>query len=100
MSDVQKHKHTLRRATRSMYACINDCAYRENKSYLLGRVVACPFCQREFKLTLEDLRRALPRCPLCSDTKMSRVRNDLDKLFEEPLLKTEKEDDLKEKVGF
>ena len=103
MSEVQKHRHILRRATRAMYSCIDDCAFREAKSFLLGRIVRCPFCQREFKLTLEDLRRTLPRCPSCSDTKKSRVQNELDKLFTDSLPSSEKEDensDLKEKVGF
>lgn len=98
MNGVQKHRHIIRRATRAMYSCIDDCSFREAKHYLLGRIVRCPFCQREFKLTLEDLRRALPRCPNCSDTKTSRLNSDLDKLFETPI--EPKEDDLKEKVGF
>lgn len=100
MSDVQKHRHILRRATRATYGCIDDCSFRESKNYLLGRIVRCPFCLREFKLTLEDLRRALPRCPSCSDTKKSRIQNELSDILNEEPSAPVQDSELKEKVGF
>ena len=120
--DVREHRHILRRATKVTFACIDDCSFRETKAYLLGRIVRCPFCQSEFQLTKEDLKRALPRCPRCSNTKENRVTNELTSLFQDspsenpteeqlnleesvdPALMevTQKDDDpnLEEKVGF
>lgn len=112
--DVRQHRHILRRATRSTFACIDDCSYREVKSFLFGRIVRCPFCKEEFQLTLEDLKRALPRCPNCSNTKTKRITNELETLFaEEPPSETpskqetlfeaasQKDDEeIKHKVGF
>lgn len=112
--DVRQHRHILRRATRATYSCIDDCSYREVKAYLLGRIVRCPYCREEFQLTLEDLKRALPRCPKCSNTKTKRVTSELESifqdandaipeqttLFEEDAEENEEDENLKKEVGF
>lgn len=102
----EEHKHILQRATRTMYACIDDCSYRESKNFLIGRIVRCPFCKSEFRLMREDLRRVLPRCSACSDTSKQKIANELDAILggstEKPSEKiTEVQQSMfDEKVGF
>ena len=58
-----------------LYRC-NDpnCYAIKDKALLIGKETVCSKCKvNRFILTPEDLRRKVPRCPDCSNTKASLV---------------------------
>lgn len=48
------------------------CTHFDRRSAILGNASTCPSCGTEFLLTLENLRRAVPKCLNCSNTKEAR----------------------------
>jgi len=88
------HIHTYRRvrATQDgkhfLYMCTDPhCTFRSPKIFLVGKAALCNSCHNEFVLTSEDLRRAKPVCPNCSQTKdakeFRRLREALRETFNE-----------------
>lgn len=80
-----------------------DCTKVQPASLLLGKRALCGICkQNQFILTREDLRRAVPRCPDCSQTKDAVARRTLktniassgifDQFFAEPPQLQEREE--------
>lgn len=70
------HVHTYVRlkSRKDHYKC-NDpyCTHIAHKELIEGKANKCPFCQTEFVLSKDDLRRAKPRCINCSDTAKARA---------------------------
>ena len=56
------------------YRCYDPiCTHFLDKESLLGKMTACFDCGTKFILTREDLRRAVPRCLNCSNTKEAKA---------------------------
>ncbi len=73
---AKKHLHTYERRTRSRttYRCIDpECTHLAQKWLIEGKKAICRFCDGEFILDREALRRKNPRCLSCSDTKQARA---------------------------
>jgi hypothetical protein len=69
-----KHIHSYVRCPnrKNFYKCDDPyCTHFVPRDLILGKACHCA-CGAEFVLTREDLRRARPRCPNCSDTKVGR----------------------------
>lgn len=58
------------------YKCADPlCTKFYDKRLILGKYSLCPKCQvNTFELTREDLRRKMPVCLECSNTKAARIR--------------------------
>lgn len=77
---VINHTHSYVRWHRSkqgewMYKCANpNCSHLAQASFIKGKVSLCPQCKTaELLLDKEALRRVVPKCPNCRNTKESRV---------------------------
>jgi len=69
-----KHPHIYKRLKKDYYRCVHpDCTHFIHKKLLLGKRAACTDCGGEFILTYENLRRAACKCPMCSNTKESKM---------------------------
>lgn len=78
------HIHTYIRWKRTekeiWYKCTHpDCNHYAALSFLIGKRAICGICnENEIILTKEDLRRAVPRCQGCSNTKVAIRRRRLE----------------------
>lgn len=80
----QTHVHTWVKWKKNFgemqYRCKDpDCFDIKPKSLLVGKKSLCTICRQEMTLTLEDLRRANPRCINCSDTKAAKKHKEIEK---------------------
>jgi len=69
------------------YKCNHpDCFHTAPVSLIEGKRTMCAIChQKDFILTREDLRRAKPRCPDCSETREAVERRKLQAVLGEVL---------------
>lgn len=69
MSKVRDHIHRLKRTTYSsgtkVYFCTNDCSYKVEVPFALGKVVECNMCGEAFKMTEYSIKLAKPHCIAC-----------------------------------
>lgn len=88
MSKILKHTHSMKKLGPAeikgrkvlMYHCVHpDCFFKCEKGLLLGKRNICS-CGSEFILTVEDLRRAFPKCINCSDTLYARLHKRIQEL--------------------
>ena len=64
------HTHTYKRYTKKLYMCAHpDCIHTIDKRLIKGKSSLCNLCGAPMILTADDLKRAEPRCYLCSNTK-------------------------------
>lgn len=65
------HTHTYRRiGTSTRFLCSDPhCSHYTEKKLLTNKASLCNECGREFILTREKLRRAVPKCDNCANTK-------------------------------
>lgn len=70
--DIKVHLHTFRRMKKDpeTYFCMGaKCYFKMEKELLNGKQAQCPTCGRAMILGYEELRRALPKCPICRGDK-------------------------------
>lgn len=69
MSRVKDHIHRLKRTTYSsgtkVYFCTNDCSYKIEVAFALGKVVECPSCYQPFQMNEYSIKLAKPHCNNC-----------------------------------
>lgn len=69
MSKVRDHVHKLKRTTYSngtkVYFCTNDCSYKIEVPFALGKVVECNICFTPFKMTEYSIKLSKPHCNDC-----------------------------------
>lgn len=69
MSKVRDHTHTLKRTTYAsgtkVYFCIDDCSYKIEVAFALGKIVCCPNCGNDFKMNEYSVKLAKPHCNNC-----------------------------------
>lgn len=69
MSKVRDHNHRLKRTTYSsgtrVYFCTNDCSYKIEVAFALGKVVECPICGESFAMNEYSIKLAKPHCNNC-----------------------------------
>lgn len=69
MSKVRDHIHKLRRTTYSngtkVYFCLNDCSYKIEVPFALGKVVECNDCGLPFKMNEYTIKLSKPHCTSC-----------------------------------
>jgi Zn-finger nucleic acid-binding protein len=54
----------------------------DDKEFLKGKTGLCPVCGREMMLGYEELRRAIPKCPICRGAKnLSRAMTALETIL-------------------
>ena len=71
------------------YMCSGKfCFATYHKEMLKGKENQCPSCEKVFLLTAEDLRRARPVCPNCSNSKNAREYRAAKTLIEDLFAKT------------
>lgn len=69
-SKVRDHTHTLKRTTYAssgtkIYFCIDDCSYKIEVAFALGKIVNCPICGNDFKMNEYSIKLAKPHCNSC-----------------------------------
>lgn len=73
MSRVKDHIHRLKRHTypngTKVYFCTNDCSYKIEAAFALGKVVECNICGVEFKMNEYAVKLAKPHCAGCGKYK-------------------------------
>lgn len=78
MPQIKDHTHSYirvgyqtNRPSPNTYQCSDsDCGHFTYKKYLKGKRTLCPKCKsEEFLLKASDLRKAMPVCMNCSNTK-------------------------------
>ena len=71
-----KHFHIYQRwGKKGYYRCTHsECSHYLHVSLLDGKKSTCPLCHKEMILTKDMLRRAVPRCIYCSNTKFKGIR--------------------------
>lgn len=69
MSKVKDHNHRLKRTTYAsgtkVYFCTNDCSYKIEVAFALGKVVECPICSEPFAMNEYSIKLAKPHCNNC-----------------------------------
>lgn len=69
MSKVRDHIHRLKRTTYSngtkVYFCTNDCSYKLEVPFALGKIVECNLCEQPFKMNEYSIKLAKPHCNDC-----------------------------------
>lgn len=69
MSKVRDHIHRLKRTTYSngtkVYFCLNDCSYKIEVVFALGKIVECNICGQDFKMNEYSIKLAKPHCNDC-----------------------------------
>ena len=66
---TQTHYHTLRRhpKQRNIYLCTSPvCSFKDHKDNLIGKMMTCYICGKDYITTKESLRLALPHCTPCT----------------------------------
>lgn len=69
MSKVRDHNHKLKRTTYAsgtkVYFCIDDCSYKIEVAFALGKVVICNICEEPFSMNEYSIKLAKPHCNAC-----------------------------------
>lgn len=69
MAKVRDHLHKLKRTTYStgtkVYFCIDDCSYKVEVAFALGKVVRCNICDDNFQMNEYSIKLARPHCNDC-----------------------------------
>lgn len=69
MSKVKDHPHRLRRTSYTngtkVYFCTNDCSYKIEVQFALGKVVECNICGQPFPMNEYSIKLAKPHCNAC-----------------------------------
>lgn len=69
MSKVRDHLHRLKRTTYAsgtkVYFCTNDCSYKIEVAFALGKIVECPICGEDFAMNEYSIKLAKPHCNNC-----------------------------------
>jgi len=92
-----KHTHSYVRYGKkrsSPYKC-NDpkCTHYAPKALILGKETLCPECrQTVFILTVEDLKRVVPKCKNCSNTQDARLYRQAKSILEDMVAPTDQGD--------
>ena len=67
--DKKTHYHTLRRhpKQRNIYLCTSPvCNFKDHKDNLLGKMMNCYVCGKDYVTTKDSLRLAYPHCAPCT----------------------------------
>lgn len=69
MAKVREHLHKLKRIAYStgtkVYFCIDDCSYKVEVPFALGKLVRCNVCDEPFQMNENSIRLARPHCNGC-----------------------------------
>lgn len=69
MSKVRDHSHKLKRTEYAsgtkVYFCIDDCSYKVEVPFALGKLVRCNICNQEFQMNEYSCKLARPHCGNC-----------------------------------
>lgn len=75
MPKVQEHTHKLKRHTypngTRVYFCINDCTFKVEAAFALGKIVLCNICNQPFVMNEYSIKLARPHCNNCGKMKVS-----------------------------
>ena len=64
------HVHTYKKFSKDLFQCADPyCTHKMQRSMIVGKVSLCNGCRQEFILTKEAMKRALPKCVNCMQTK-------------------------------
>lgn len=69
MAKVQDHIHKFKRTSYStgtkVYFCIDNCSYKIEVAFALGKVVRCNICDEDFAMNEYSIKLAKPHCNNC-----------------------------------